>query len=419
MDLNQHLGKVVEGLIADITANVMTQVDQVIAVTISNRLETYDFSSYIKEAANSAFEKKVAEYNIDTKRLESRIAEKIQITIDQVQSNTAEKIQEVVDERIKNTNFKQAMADAVSIVVSDRLQEYIFPDSSIHANALNFSSHTISGDNIVGGIIKEFSSTGIDDRATNVALTILDEATVVENNLLTKDLTVEGTMTVNGDFVVNGNVPSDSLFYRTLISDSAASLIGHLDSTFFTNYSNIIFDKIKTEGIDLSKITINGTNIIDSNKLGPGITESNLQKLGMVKELQVSGESLLGETLYVNNKRVGINTIEPSSALTVWDDEVEIVASKKQKDVAFIGTPRQQKLILSSNNKENLMLDVDGSVKIDNLQIGNMKFSSAEVPPNYVSQRGHVVWNSNPNPGGPMGWICLGASNWANFGIID
>lgn len=418
MDLNQHLSKIVEGLISDITSNVMVQVDRVIAVTISNKLENYDFSAAIKQAANSAFDKKIAEYQIDSKKLESRIAEKIKLTIDEVQSNTANKIDEEINLKIKNINFQKAMADAVSVIISDRMQEYVFPEKSIHSNAINFTT-TITGDYIHGGIIKEFSSTGIDDRATNVALTILDQATVVENNLLTKDLTVQGTMVINGDFNVNGNIPAQSKFYQTLLNDSATNVIGKLDTKFFDAYSHLVFDKVKENGIDLNQITLNGSKIIEQNKLGSGITDSNLQKLGLVKELQVSGETLLADTLYVHNKRLGINTIEPTSALSVWDEEIEINVCKKQKDIGYIGTPRQQKLILSANNKENLICNIDGSVQVSELQIGSIKFSSAETPPNYISQRGHIVWNSNPNPGGPMGWICLGSSNWANFGIID
>lgn len=419
MDLNQHIGQIVEGLVADITSNVMSQVDRVIAVTVANKLDSFDLNSFITEAASNAIEKKVLDFSFDSKRFEQRLAEKIKASIDQVMANTAEKMTEEVNFKIKNTNFNKAMSDAVSVVVSDRLTEYVFPVNSIHANALNFSESKISGDSIRGGIIKEFSSTGIDDRASNVALTILDEVTVVENNLVTKDLTVQGLMTVNGDFVVNGSIPKDTSFYQTLVSDGADSIINKLDNTFFNNYSNIIFEKIKKDGIDLNRITYNDKVIIDDNKIGPTIVDSNLQKLGLLKELQVTGESLLGETLYVNNKRIGINTIEPSASLAVWDDEVEITISKKRKDTGYIGTPRQQALILSSNNKENIVLESDGSVRINDLQIGNMKFTSSESPPNYVSTRGHIVWNNNPNPGGPMGWVCLGSSNWANFGIID
>lgn len=419
MDLNQHFGKIIEGLVADITSNVLVQVDGVISNAINNRLATYDFSTHIKEAASAAFEKRVNNYQIDSKKLESRIAERINITISQVESNTAAIISDAVTKQVAATNFQQAMTDAVGTIISDRLHEYVFPENSIRASSINFSNYTISGDLIRGGIVTEFSSTGIDDRSTNVALTILDDVTVVENNLLTKDLTVEGAMTINGKFVVNGEIPKDSEFYQTLITDSSSTTLDKLDNTFFNTYSDIIFNKIKTDGLDLNRITIDGKEIIKDSRLGPSIMESNLQTLGLVRELQVSGETFLAQTLYISGKRVGINTIEPSTAFSVWDDEVEVIVAKKQQDTGIIGTPRQQRLVISANGKDNVVVEPDGSTRIDDLRIGSIRFTSSPTPPNYVSERGHIAWNTNPNPGGPMGWICLGAANWANFGIID
>jgi len=76
-------------------------------------------------------------------------------------------------------------------------------------------------------------------------------------------------------------------------------------------------------------------------------------------------------------------------------------------------------MILTANNKDNIILETDGSVRIDDLRIGSMRFTVGDKPPNYVSERGHVVWNTNPNLGGPLGWVCMGGANWANFGIID
>jgi hypothetical protein len=395
MDLNQQLGKIVEGLIADITANVMVQVDSAIAGAINHKLATYDFSEFIKDAASAAFEKRVSEYQVDPRKLESRIVEKINTTINEVQANTAALISSAVEQQVARTDFHQAMTDAVSTIVADRLQEYVFPVGSIKANAINFNDFVLSGDHVQGGIIRNFGSTGIDDQSTQVALTILDAATVVENNLLTKDLTVEGAMTINGDFVVNGNVPAESKFYKDLVTNSSNATLTKLDNT------------------------LGNKEVIKDNALGSSITESNLQKLGQLKELQVSGESLLSDTLYVSKQRVGINTIEPSSALAIWDDDIEIIAQKRQKGTGSFGTPRQQAMILFANNKDNVVLNVDGSTAIKDLRIGTMRITTGDTPPNYVGERGHIVLNSNPNPGGPMGWICLGATNWANFGIID
>ena len=45
--------------------------------------------------------------------------------------------------------------------------------------------------------------------------------------------------------------------------------------------------------------------------------------------------------------------------------------------------------------------------------------TSASVIPNYLAISGTIVWNETPAPGGPAGWICLGATQWAKFGKIE
>lgn len=419
MDLNTHLAKIVEGLVADITANVLVRVDSAISAAINNRLAAYDYASHIQEAANTAFERRVGEYTVDPKRLENRIVSKINETIDSAQEQTRELVETQVQQRLSTVDFQRAITDSVGTLVADRMNEFVFPFNSIDPNALKLLELKITGDNINGGIIENFSSTGIDDRASRVALTILDDSTVIENNLLTKDLTVEGSMIINGQFVVNGAVPEDTEFFRKLVASTTTNTLTSLDYTLFNSYSNLIFDKIKQDGLDLTKITLDGAEIAKNNALGSAIVNSNLQTLGELKELKVSGESLLAQTFYVTPKRVGINTIEPSAALSVWDDEIEIVAKKKLRDTGMFGTTRQQKLVLTANSKDNIVLGEDGSAQIDHLKIGAMQFTTANTPPNFVSERCHVVWNTNPNPGGPLGWICLGGANWANFGIID
>ena len=419
MDLNEHLGKIVEGLIGEITANVLARVDHVISETVNSRLINYNYEAHIKEAATDALDRRAAEYTIDSKRLEKRIADKINSTVDEAQAATAQLITDTVAARVAAINFNQTMTDAASSIIAERLKDYVFPNNSINGNALKLSDLVITGDNVKGGIIENFSSTGIDDRATGVAVTVLDHATVVENNLFTQDLTVEGTATINGNLSITGAVDTESAFFQDLVSRATTSALSNMDRGLFDSYGALVFERIKTEGLNLTKIKLNDNEVITDNRLGPTIINSNLQTLGLLKELQVVGESIFAETLYVTPKRVGINTIEPSGALAIWDQEVEIVAVKKSADTGSFGTPRQQRLVLTANNKENIILETDGSATINELRMGSMKFSAAAQPPNYVGERGHVVWNTNPSPGGPMGWICLGASNWANFGIID
>ena len=419
MDLNEHLAKIVEGLVADITANVLVRVDSAISTAINNRLASYDYGTHIQEAATATFEKKVAEYTVDNKKLENRIVDKIKSTIDETQIQTKELIQNHVTQSLSTINLAKAVNESVSTIISDRITEYTFPPNSIDPGAIKLSNLVISGDNVKGGLVENFSSTGIDDRATGVCLTLFDETTVIENKLLTKDCTIEGYLEINGNLVINGTISEESNFFRSMVSKASSNTLNSLDGSFFSSYSKTVFDKIKTEGLDLNKITLNGQEVLTSSSLGISIVDSNLKSVGELNELTVRGEGLIAQTLYVTPKRVGINTIEPSAAFTVWDEEVEIVGKKKSKDTGMLGTSRQQKLVLSSNNKENVILNEDGSTQIDNLRIGTMQFTTSNTPPNFQSQRCHVVWNTNPNPGGPLGWICLGGANWANFGIID
>jgi hypothetical protein len=419
MDLNEHIGKIVEGLLDEISANVLVRVDSLISATISDRLQHYNYEAHIQAAATEALDRKASEYTIDSKRLEKRIADRIELVLQDTQSTTTDLINTQIAQKVAAVNFNQMFVDAMSGLIADRLQEFTFPEQSINATAIQFDNFTLSGDNIRGGLIEDFSSTGIDDRATGVAITVLDNATVIENNLYTKDLTVEGTAVISGNLSITGTMDKETNFFQDLVRSTASSTLSTINSNLFDNYSSLIFNKIKNEGINLSKILLNDREVITDNELGPTIINSNLQRLGLIKELQVSGETLLAETLYVTPKRVGINTIEPSGALSIWDQEVEIVAAKKAADTASFGTPRQQRMVLTSNNKENIVLEPNGSTVINDLRIGTMRFTTASQPPNYVSEPGHVVWNTNPSLGGPMGWICLGAANWANFGIID
>ena len=414
MDLNTQITGIVDGIVEKVEQGVAEKVDKLIVESIKARLSTFDFTDVIKQAATDALDKKASEYAVDSKKLEARIFGRINETITEVQKQTDQTVKETVDQRIKAVDFGKAVVDATSIIVKDQLEELVFPDASIKPDALDMTNYKFSGDNIHGGVITEFSSTGIDDRSTNIAVTILDDVTVVENNLLTKDLTVQGNVTING------TLDKDCEFYQELIDTTSTNTVDKLDKTLFDGFSKTVFNTIKDKGLDLNKITVDGRDVIVGNALGSNITNSNLQELGMLKELQVSGEAFISESLYTVKGRVGVNTFEPSSALAVWDQEIEITTGKKEADVGRIGTPRQQSLVLSANNKNNITLNTDGSATVEDLRLGQtMRFTEGDRAPNYASTKGHVVWNNNPSLGGPLGWICLGNANWANFGIID
>ena len=191
-----------------------------------------------------------------------------------------------------------------------------------------------------------------------------------------------------------------------------------LNTELFDGFSSTLFERIQENGLDLNKLTLNGTPVIEGSKLSYSVTDTNITRLGLVRDLQTAGEALLSQTLYVGDKRVGINTLEPGHALSVWDQEVEIGFSKRERDVAWIGTPREQTVVLSANRKDNLVLNKDGTVSINELYIGQQQIGFSAGTPAHAATKGSVLFNSAPGPGQPAGWISLGGGAWSRFGTL-
>ncbi len=396
----------VANIVEDVQSQVSTQITDLVKDQLKTRLDTYNYDLAVHKLTELLSTE-------DTEALQKRINAAVNVVVTNIQKQLESEIHGIIDKKISGINIDQQFSSALKSILGNKLTEVDFPAGSISASSVKQQDLVISGDQIHGGIIKGFSSTGIDDRASKCIVTLLDAAVVVENNLVTLDLTVEGNLNVKG------TVDETSQFFKQISSSVTSNVKSGLNQDLFSNFSDVIFNTIKSDGLDLSKITVNGSTVIEGNRIGYSITESNLQRVGLLKELQVEGETQIAETLYVGNKRTGINTIEPSAALAVWDEEIEVTVSKLKDQTGRIGTPRNQSLVLSSNRQNNVVLHSDGTAQIDNLQVGQVKMTASEAPPNYSSTKGHIVFNANPTPGGPLGWVCLGSANWANFGIID
>jgi hypothetical protein len=219
--------------------------------------------------------------------------------------------------------------------------------------------------------------------------------------------------------VILGNFDSTTDGFKQLVSDTSQAVRENLNTELFNGFTDTIFNKIQTDGLDLDKISQGGREVINGPQLGYHIVDSNLRRVGIIEDLQTSGETLLVDTLYVQQGRVGINTMEPSHSLSVWDQEVEIVATKYTENTGFLGTARNQTLILGANNKKNIVLVPDGSVEVEQLSIGPILMTSGNKVPDYEGRAGHIVWNDTPRPGSVIGWVCIGGANWASFGRIE
>lgn len=404
MDISKQLESIVTQLVDEIKTKLDNEIQDSIVKQIDTALSEFDFTSVVEEVAGPKLDDKIHNFQIDRTKIEAEIGKIGAGAIDSLSTTVTTKVYEAAKEYISTYDLLPVIEQSVKTYLSKAR----FPEESIPSNAIDFSDLTLSGDHIEGGIIKKFASTGIDDRASQCQLTILDTHVVVEKPILTTGIQVKGTVKVEENLNVDGVLsPAEfnekSTGYQQLIKAS----------------KDAMYDDFKERGAIAPSLRWNDTDLINDKELAATILSSNLRKVGTLEELQTRGETLLDNTLYVNNKRVGVNTLEPSYALTVWDGEVEVAINKINQGRAFVGTHRPTAVTLGANGKDNISLEPDGSVTINDLRLGALPISTASNQPSWSGIAGEIVFNDSPKIGVPIGWVCLEGHRWANFGLIS
>jgi hypothetical protein len=421
MDINQQLQPIITGMIQDLKVQINAELRQQLSSEIVKTLAATELTSIINQAISTQVNARLEKFDFNgTGEQELKIAFK-QVT-DNVAKNlfitTTNQITEWVNQRLSQVNLHEVVNSVVHTAIGENFKGAAFPEASIPHTSVNFAGFKITGDAVEGGIINKFSSTGIDDLATSVQMTLMDRGVAFERGLHSPEANITGNLTVKGNLIFSDVDPTTPGFNK-LVTETSQLVRTGLNTELFDGFSATVFDKIRNEGLDLDKITQAGKEVVSGNRLGYHITDTNIQRVGVLNDLQTSGENLFVDTLYVTNGRIGVNTMDPSNTLSIWDQEVEIIAGKHSQDMGYLGTARNQSLVLGSNNKQNIVLVPDGSVEVENISIGPVAMTSGNKIPNYEGRSGHIVWNDTPTAGGVIGWVCLGGARWASFGRID
>jgi hypothetical protein len=398
MQIGDQLNTIVQSIVDDIKAKVDADLASTIADQIAEVITAYDFDSKLVELASPSVAKRIAEFPVDTAHINAEIGRIGAAAITNLKDTIVAQVAVAAKEYVDNIDVVPLINSALTAYITSAE----FPDGSIAAQAVNFNDFTLSGDHVRGGIIAEFGSTGIDDRATQCQLTVLDNAVVVEQTVIATGLQIKGSAKIEGDLVIAGQLAEDSNAVKVLTESIRENTLAN----------------IAEAGVVAPKLVFNNKTIIDDAEIAPSVLKSNLRKVGTLEDLQTRGETLLDNTLYVSQKRVGVNTLEPSYALTVWDDDIEVAVNKVGKSRAFIGSHRPVNITLGAAGKDNISLDIDGSVTINDLRLGALPISTASAEPNWLGRAGEIVFNDSPKIGQPIGWVCLEGHRWAKFGII-
>ena len=274
-------------------------------------------------------------------------------------------------------------------------------DINLNVDQVSFKKNALSGDVIDGGLITNFSSSGIEDQADSQQITVTNDTVEMKNNLV-----VKGTVTVENLKYVEAQVPK--------INVTDAIMIDH-------------------------------NEVIWKNELGRSVRKSNIEELGRLKNLTVRN------TLFAYNGRVGINTEAPSADFSVNVDGYEVITKMQDRNTYVgtagpfpfaIGTDDSPRLVCRSNGDvtvgqedgKEITMNVYGKVGIGvknpreslhvvgNIRFADKVFSSGDgIPTEGRWDTGSVVWNDQPQENHPVGWVCTKGGTpgrWRSFGLI-
>ena len=215
-----------------------------------------------------------------------------------------------------------------------------------------------------------------------------------------------------------------------------------------------------SETIDLAKgrgVSINNIKVLDERELGPTITKSNLREVGHLKGLIVDGGLSVNQYLVydANTNRLGLGTDQPKAAVSIVDQNIELMLGSSLPNTAVIGTYNSADLELVTDNTARITIQAGGNIVIGNPATGDtrvtiigrlgvnvnnpdprsalhvngaLKFndklhlSGDAAPTSGAYNEGDIVWNTRPNPGRFVGWVCTLAGNpgqWSGFGRIE
>jgi len=207
-------------------------------------------------------------------------------------------------------------------------------------------------------------------------MTVLGSAIFADNVQLAKNVEVRGTLTV--DTINAKNIVTDQNSSSTGSLDFAEATEAALDGkglnfTVGNTTNQFIYKEggklWSTLNIDLAPgkaFTIENLPVLTSTTLGNSVTSSNLRKVGTLKTLEVAGAAKIGDWAFFNpiHQRLGINTDSPSGAVTIVENNVELVLSSYKINAAYVGTYNNTDLELGTDNTARVILKNTGEVII-------------------------------------------------------
>jgi len=111
---------------------------------------------------------------------------------------------------------------------------------------------------------------------------------------------------------------------------------------------------------------IDNIAVLSADQLGTTVVKSNLQQVGTLHSLKVSGPTNLADLLFVDDvsNRIGIGTEEPTASLTILDNNVEIGLGSPDYGIGYIGTYSNSDFAIVTDALPRILVKATGDVNI-------------------------------------------------------
>lgn len=316
-------------------------------------------------------------------------------------SATEEMVEKTVNEMLNSEEWVAKIERLATQRILDKVSSKI---NSIDVNLAIKNVVLENKQQIVHELASNFTTNGITDTSDELQLTIMNDAVVVENELHTNDLNVErntnlkGDVLIDGDLAVKGRVNVDNASWQELAGHIGDKTYARVKNDFEGRVVDSVFDRAKA-GFQFENVIVNGEHLLINDTLASTVRKSSLTKVGKLENLSVHG-------------RIGINTENPTDALSIWDEEVSLCAGKHSANTAYLGTSKNQTLVIGTNKQRQLEVNKDGGVWVEKLTVGKNSIGHERSVPNYSGTKGDIVFNIDHKLGEPFAWVCLGNYRW-------
>lgn len=200
---------------------------------------------------------------------------------------------------------------------------------------------------------------------------------------------IVGNASVQNNLAVNGTITADTITVKNLITEAGSldgsgqwttnledDLVGKGFSwTWGESSTSLVYrngNRLWTNAdfdLDANRsYKINNIDVISLTSLGTQITKSNLREVGPLKSLTVIGDSVVSEFAFFNNglSRLGLNTDSPNGALSIVENDVEILLGAPSIGTAKIGTYSSHDLDIITDNTTRVSIKNNGKVVFGN-----------------------------------------------------